>query len=146
MLKEVLFCDDQSQMLCAAEVKLRRHGLRVRRTQNGEEAWLAIQERRPDLVVTDCHLSYLGGVQLITRIRREPTTATLPILILTAQEVASFNSPASEIMQSTDVLCKPFSPRELCQRVQQVLEKSVSSRLPIADPQAFSNYPPATLR
>ena len=146
MLKQVLFCEDQSPMFRAAEVQLRRVGFHVRRVPNAEQAWHAIQESRPDLVVTDCPLADLEGRQLITRIRRNETTATLPVLILTTAGEPPFEIAAAGISGVTDVLCKPFSPRELCQRVQQALEKSSPAHLPISNRQSLTAFPPATIR
>ena len=124
MRKEVLFCDDESQILHAAEFKLRRVGFHVRRARNSEEAWNAIQARRPDLVVTDCQMSHLGGKQLIERIRSDERTATLPLLVLTVANDVALEEMAVSVHRTTHVLYKPFSPRELCQRIQQALEKA----------------------
>ena len=124
MLKEVLLCDDEPHILRAAEFKLKRAGFQVRCASDGEEAWRAIQDRCPDLVVTDCQMPRMDGLQLVARIRQHDKTAALPVLMLTAKGLELKQEISQDDMGVIDILFKPFSPRELCQRVQKALEKS----------------------
>ena len=122
MTKSVLLCDDELHILRAAEFKLKRAGLEVRCGSDGEEAWQLIQENQPDILVTDCQMPRLDGLGLIRRIRENPETTHLPIVMLTAKGFELSRGDLEEELGIAAILAKPFSPRELLECVQEVLE------------------------
>jgi two-component system, OmpR family, alkaline phosphatase synthesis response regulator PhoP len=119
--KRILLCDDEIHILRAAEFKLRRAGYDVVTAGNGEEGWQAIRERLPDMVVSDYQMPRLDGFGLVQRIRGCAETAHLPVMMLTAKGFELGHDELREKWGVIAVLAKPFSPRELLQRVEQVL-------------------------
>ena len=122
MTKSILLCDDEIPVLRAAEFKFQHAGYDVRTAGDGEEGWEAILARKPDIVITDCQMPRLDGFGLVRRIRENPATADLPVLMLTAK---GFELNRDELMLQwnvLDVIGKPFSPRGLLQRVEAILE------------------------
>ncbi len=120
MTKRVLLCDDEIHILRAAEFKLKRDGFEVICAENGEVAWEAILEQKPHVLVTDCQMPKLDGIGLVDRIRNHPEVADLPVLMLTAKSYE-----LAEEVQRLDiiaVIAKPFSPRELANKVAEVVE------------------------
>src|SRR5688572_23620648 len=85
MAPRVLLVDDELHILRAAEFKLKRQGYEVVCALDGEEAWERIGESRPDIVVTDCQMPRLNGLELIERIRQTPDLADLPVIMVTAK-------------------------------------------------------------
>jgi two-component system, OmpR family, alkaline phosphatase synthesis response regulator PhoP len=85
MTRRVLLCDDEIHILRAAEFKLKKAGYDVRTAGNGEEAWQAILLEQPDVLITDCQMPRLDGLGLVRRLRENPATAALPVLMLTAK-------------------------------------------------------------
>jgi two-component system phosphate regulon response regulator PhoB len=84
---------------------------------------MAIDERKPDLVLLDWMLPLVSGIEVCRQIRRRPETRDLPIIMLTARgeegdKVRALNSGAD------DYITKPFSPFELTARLQAVLRRS----------------------
>ena len=73
--KRILLCDDDLHILRAAEFKFKRAGFEVLCADDGEEAWRLIHERRPDIVITDCQMPRLSGLELALRIKTEPSLA-----------------------------------------------------------------------
>lgn len=83
---------------------------------DGAEALERVQTARPDLVVTDLSMPHVDGLELIRRLRSDPATATLPVIVLSAR--AGTDDVLSGIDTGADeYLVKPFSARELLARV-----------------------------
>ncbi len=121
MSKKVLLCDDEIHILRAAEMKVRRAGYDVRIAHDGEEAWEMIQSDLPDVLVTDVQMPRVDGFELSRRIRGNAATKDLPILMLTAK---CFELEQQEMMEKwgiVDIVPKPFSPRELLRRIDQIV-------------------------
>ncbi len=121
MSKKVLLCDDEIHILRAAEIKVSRSGYDVRIAHDGQEAWEAIQQDMPDVLVTDVQMPRLDGIGLTERIRANPATQNLPVLMLTAK---GFELGYSEMVRQwgiVGILAKPFSPRELVRLIDQIV-------------------------
>lgn len=88
---------------------------------DGEAAWAAILEQRPDLVLADVMMPKLDGLELLQRIRSDPATANLPVIMLSARSDEESRIKGME-MQADDYLTKPISARELQARIDTHLE------------------------
>ena len=122
MPKRVLLCDDEIHILRAAEFKLKRAGYDVRIAGDGEEAWQAVQQQKPDILITDYQMPRLDGFGLVRRLRENPGTEDLPVLMLTAEGFELSHDELAERWNVIAVIAKPFSPRELLQSVNKILE------------------------
>jgi two-component system, OmpR family, alkaline phosphatase synthesis response regulator PhoP len=123
MTKRILLCDDEIHIVRAAEFKLKKAGYDVQVTQDGLDAWNAIQERRPDLLITDFQMPRMDGVALIEKVRDNPATADLPIFMLTAKGFELSHEDLVGKWNVKEVIAKPFSPRELLQKVDAVFQE-----------------------
>jgi len=123
MGRSVLLCDDEIHILRAAEFKMKRAGHDVRIAGNGEEAWSMIEQRPPDIVVTDCQMPRLDGLGLIRRMRQYEPTKNLPVYMLTAKGFELSHEELKNELNILDIITKPFSPRELLARVEQALDE-----------------------
>ena len=126
MPQRILICDDEIHILRAAEFKLQRAGYEVEIAGDGQEAWERILANQPDLLVTDCQMPRLDGLGLIRRVRENPATRDLPVLMLSAK---GFELRAEDLARDWNVLkliAKPFSPRELLQTVEGILATAAS--------------------
>lgn len=121
MSHRVLLCDDEIHILRAAEFKLSRAGFDVVCKANGLEAWEEIQRQKPDILITDCQMPRLDGLELCKRIRENPATRDLPVLMLTAKGYELSHAEMKERYGILAVIAKPFSPRELLERVNETL-------------------------
>lgn len=120
----ILLCDDEYPILRAAEFKLNRAGYNVTCGNDGQEAWEIIQQRKPDLLVTDYQMPRMNGLELCKQVRSCAETSDLPIIMLTAK---GFELSLDDIQTEfgvIELLSKPFSPRELLQLVDDTLEPS----------------------
>lgn len=127
MGKRILLCDDEIHIVRAAEFKLKKGGYDVETANDGEEAWLAIQRQTPDMLITDCQMPRLDGFGLVEKVRDNPFTADMPIFMLTAKCFELSHEELAEKWNIIGVIAKPFSPRELLQRVNAVFQEKKSS-------------------
>jgi two-component system, OmpR family, alkaline phosphatase synthesis response regulator PhoP len=126
MTKSILLCDDEVHILRAAEFKFKRAGYDVRTAADGQEAWEAIQESVPDMVITDCQMPRLDGFGLVQKMRDDPKVANVPTIMLTAKGFELSQREMTEKWNVLAVLAKPFSPRELLQRVEAALREETA--------------------
>src|SRR3954449_457249 len=99
-----------------------REGYDIVRTADGDEALLLAEERTPDLVILDWMIEGVSGIEVCRRLRRRPSTAHVPIIMLTARGEESDRIRGLET-GADDSVTKPFSPRELLARVGAVLRR-----------------------
>jgi DNA-binding response OmpR family regulator len=121
MGKRILLCDDEAHILRAAEFKFKRAGYDVFCAFDGQDGWEQVLEHRPDIVVTDCQMPRLNGLQLAERIHATPETSGLPVIMLSAKGFELSGAELRERFGIRALLAKPFSPRELYQRVEATL-------------------------
>ena len=88
----------------------------VQTAEDGEEALVAVARRPPDLVLSDIMMPRLDGLGLLTRLRSNPRTSTLPIILLSARAGEEAQVEGLET-GADDYLTKPFTARELLARV-----------------------------
>ncbi len=101
----------------------------VRVAMNGEEAWEAVQRRLPDLILADVLMPVLDGIGLARRLRADPRTARVPIILMTAskkQDLLALGLDAG----TDDFLLKPFPPSELLDRLRGHGRPGAFPRLP----------------
>jgi DNA-binding response OmpR family regulator len=121
MSKRILLCDDEAHILRAAEFKFKRAGYEVFCASDGQEGWELLLAHRPDIVVTDCQMPRMNGLQLAERIKQTPETSGLPVIMLSAKGFELSPEDIREKFGIRALLAKPFSPRELFQRVEATL-------------------------
>ena len=126
----VLVVDDADEARDAARRALERAGFAVSEASDGEEALsvLAALTPPPDLVLLDLNMPGMGGLEVLTQIRR---TGTLPVIVLSGRGEESERVVALE-MGADDYVVKPFLVRELPARIRSVLRRcrpAPSSRL-----------------
>jgi two-component system phosphate regulon response regulator PhoB len=86
-------------------------------------AWEILRDNPPALVLLDWMLPDMSGIELLQRMRREPTLETVPVIMLTARSEESDRVRGLET-GADDYIVKPFSPRELCARIRNRLRIS----------------------
>ena len=114
-MSTILIVDDESSIRFLVRITLENAGHTVVEAHHGVAALERFGETRPDLVVTDLMMPVMGGHQLIERLRSDPETATIPIIVLSA------NSNL-EAEHADSALGKPFDPHALVDSVQTLIE------------------------
>jgi DNA-binding response OmpR family regulator len=123
--KKILVVDDDPEVIELLRFNLKKAGFAIGTAANGVEALMKVRSLSPDLILLDLMLPELDGFAVCETLRRNPLTASTPIVMLTAvpgalARLAGFESGATEFV------AKPFSPRELIQVIQNVLRGAIS--------------------
>lgn len=122
MSATVLVVEDEPHIQELVAVNLEHAGHRVVRVTSAEEAEAAIRDQLPDVLVLDWMLPGDSGLALARRLRSDPRTRELPILMLTARAMETDKVTGLEA-GADDFITKPFSPRELVARIKAVLRR-----------------------
>jgi DNA-binding response OmpR family regulator len=127
MRKKILVVDDDAELVELISFNLKQAGYSIGTACNGVEALKKTHSLEPDLIVLDVMMPELDGFAVCEILRRDPATVAVPIMMLTALSselgrLAGLGSGAS------DFVTKPFSPRLLVQRIEELLQKT--SNLP----------------
>jgi DNA-binding response OmpR family regulator len=117
----ILTVDDERDVTDLIQFHLAKAGYNVMTAGSGREALTIIQASPPDLILLDLMLPDIDGFGLCELLRRQPYTATIPVMILTAWVTTDARSLGLEL-GALDYLTKPFSPKELVERVRRLLD------------------------
>ena len=116
----VLLVDDEPNILLSLKFLMQKEGYEVLVAENGDEAMAIARQRLPDLVILDVMLPSPNGYEVCQAMRADPQLAGLYIMMLTAK-----SNPAERekglAMGADDYVSKPFSNRELVDKVRAVL-------------------------
>jgi DNA-binding response OmpR family regulator len=123
MPSRVLIVEDEPDIRDLVVHHLKREGYQVSAAASGEEALRQVQAAPPDLVLLDLMMPAMDGLEVCRRLRQDPATAMLPIVMLTAKGDEVDRVLGLEI-GADDYIVKPFSPKELLARVRALLRRS----------------------
>lgn len=125
MSTTILVVDDDAELRGAVERELTAHGFSVRGASNVAEALARIEEAPPEVLLTDLRMSDQDGIDLLRQTRAlAPTTRTV---LMSAYATAKDHQTATED-GAVRVLCKPFTPDELLEAIQQAIESGTGFR------------------
>jgi len=118
--RKVLVADDEIHIVHVVAIKLRNNGFEVISAANGAEAFELACEEKPDIIVTDFQMPVMTGVQFVEKLRQCEQTKDIPVIMLTARGFA-VEDGQKEDLQISELLSKPFSPKELLRSIEDIL-------------------------
>ena len=124
---DLLIVEDNPALGVVVQFNLERAGYNVTLAENGCVAWDLAQARDFQLVITDQQMPGMTGVELCQRLRGHPRYSQTPIIMLTAKGLELNLSDLRKRLRIAAVLPKPFSPRELTQKVAECLQESAQT-------------------
>ena len=119
---KILVVDDEPEAVELLEFNLKQAGFDVLTAEDGAEALKKARSALPSLIVLDLMLPEVDGLEVCKMLRRDQTTARIPIIMLTAK-AAEMDRIVGLELGAEDYITKPFSPRELVLRVKKVLQR-----------------------
>jgi two-component system phosphate regulon response regulator PhoB len=125
MKTKILVVDDEPDALELIEVNLKSAGFDVLRAASGREALEQARSALPALIILDVMLPEMDGLEVCKALRRDPKTAFIPIVMLTAR-VAEIDRVLGLELGADDYITKPFSPRELVLRIRNLLKRQAA--------------------
>jgi DNA-binding response OmpR family regulator len=117
-----LIAEDDRDIRELVAAKLRSSGYTVIAVADGTEALVQLREQRPDVALLDVMMPGISGLDIITELRADPMTASIPVILLSARS-QEFDVENGIAIGAADYVVKPFSPRELVLRVDAVLDR-----------------------
>lgn len=144
-MSRILIIDDDPTISELVTINLQMAGYDVSQAEDGEKGRALALQLRPDLIILDLMLPNVDGFTVCQRLRREPKTSEIPVLMLTAlgqtqDKIDGFNAGAD------DYLTKPFEVEEMLVRVRALLRRSVPrGESSIPKHTEILNYGPLTI-
>ena len=120
--RRVLVVEDERDILDLVRLYLEKEGYRTLSASSGAEALRVIKSDRPDLIVLDLMLPEMDGLEVCKRLRADPQTAMVPIIMLTAKAEES-DTIIGLALGADDYVTKPFSPNALVARVKALFRR-----------------------
>jgi two-component system phosphate regulon response regulator PhoB len=126
MKTKILVVDDEPDIIELVEFNLKSAGFEVLTAVDGAEAIEKARQLQPNLILLDLMLPEIDGMEVCKTLRREPATAGIPIIMLTAK-AAEIDRVLGLELGADDYVTKPFSPRELILRIKGILRRGQPS-------------------
>lgn len=121
-MSTILLAEDDPDIRHLVTIKLGRAGLDVVAVPDGFAALREAHRQPPDLVILDVRMPRMSGIEVCRELRAGRHTAAVPIIMLTAR-ARSADLEQAYAAGATDYVVKPFSPRDLLERVEAVLSR-----------------------
>ena len=138
--ESILLVEDEHDIRELLKFHLERENLAVEACEKGEEALAALKTRGVSLVLLDLMLPGIDGLEVCRRLKAQPETREIPIIMLTAKD-SEADIVAGLEMGAADYVCKPFSPRVLMARIRAVLRRPATDVLTDTAGPAIANGP-----
>jgi DNA-binding response OmpR family regulator len=130
MKPKILVVDDEPEALEVLGFKLSEAGFIPLLAKDGARALEYARDQHPALIVLDLMLPEIDGLEVCKILRRDPATAMIPLLMLTAR-AAEMDRVLGLELGADDYVTKPFSPRELVLRIKKLLARVKASDEPV---------------
>jgi two-component system alkaline phosphatase synthesis response regulator PhoP len=124
---KILVVDDEIYIVHILDFSLGMEGYEVITALDGEQALERMKVERPDLVVLDIMMPKLDGYEVCKQIKSNPATKQTPVILLSAKG-RNVDQKLGFDVGADDYITKPFSPRKLVERINQLLGQPVSER------------------
>jgi two-component system, OmpR family, alkaline phosphatase synthesis response regulator PhoP len=130
MEKKILVIEDDPATSRLVDYSLRREGYQVITAFNGLEGIRKARNEAPDLVILDVMLPGMDGFEICHRLREEPATANMPILMFSAKAQDADKSTGLKV-GADDYLCKPAAPADIVKKVSKMLAQKKDTPSPM---------------
>jgi len=123
MSETILVIEDEEDVSDLIRYHLKKNKHRVIVAGDGAEGLVLAAQERPDAIILDIMLPRLNGFEVAKKLKADPLTSGIPILILSAKGETESRIKGLEL-GADDYLPKPFSPRELLLRIKALLKRA----------------------
>lgn len=125
MTPRILVIEDEPLMLKALAFRLGKDGYEVFTASDGAVAMEMLNKSSYDLIITDIMLPFVGGLEIVSKIKSNPVTQNIPMIVLSAVGLENIVMEAFEL-GADDFITKPFNLNELSMRVRKQIRQHVS--------------------
>lgn len=121
--KRILCIEDETEMVDLIRLILGRRGFEVTGATGGVEGLQKVRQTTPDLVLLDLMMPDMDGWEVYQQIKADPTLRGIPVIIVTAKAQNVDRVLGLHIAKVDDYISKPFSPQELMDSVEKVINR-----------------------
>lgn len=133
--------EDIPNVLELLEVTLRFQGYEVISAQNGEEALKILEKENPALIITDILMPRLDGFALVQKLRNDPKTQTIPVIVLSATYVTPEDRAFVMSLGATQFIEKPIDTEEFLLTIAELLrQEQITIQRPLEQPRFYIGY------
>ena len=122
-LKCILCVEDEPEMIDLMRLILGRRGFEVKGANGGVEGLKMIRDSAPDLILLDLMMPDMDGWEVYQQLKADEKTKNIPVIVVTAKAQSIDKVLGLHIAKVDDYIAKPFSPQELLNSVEKVLQK-----------------------
>ena len=126
---KILVADDNPDHLRLLSTRLKDGGYQFIPAWDGEDALKKAREDPPDLILLDINMPKKDGFQVLEEIRSDPSTAHIPVIVITAARIGPKDMRDGLVLGADDYVIKPFDWRELAARIQSKLRVKLAEDL-----------------
>jgi two-component system, OmpR family, response regulator VicR len=120
--KRIICVEDEAEMIDLIRLILNRRGYEVLGANGGREGIELIRTQKPDLVLLDLMMSDMDGWEVYQQMKADEATKNIPVIVVTAKAQSIDKVLGLHIAKVDDYIAKPFSPQELLNSVEHVLQ------------------------
>lgn len=121
-MKCILCVEDEPEMIDLIRLILGRRGFEVKGANGGIEGLKMIREEKPDLVLLDLMMPDMDGWEVYQQLKADEATRSIPVIVVTAKAQSIDKVLGLHIARVDDYISKPFSPTELVESLDKVLQ------------------------
>ncbi len=121
----ILIVEDEESLLKLESILLTTRGYKVTGVSDGLAALKEIEQNKPDLILLDIMMPGIDGFEVCRRVKADPDTKDIPIIMLTAKKTSSDQARGIEVGADA-YLTKPFKSGKIIETIQGLLRKEVS--------------------
>ena len=121
-LKSILCVEDEPEMIDLIRLILGRRGFEVKGATGGVEGLKMLHKEKPDLILLDLMMPDMDGWEVYQQIKADEKTRDIPVIVVTAKAQSIDKVLGLHIAKVDDYIAKPFSPQELLDSIEKVLQ------------------------
>ena len=126
MVYKLLLADDSITIQKVVELILSEENFEIKSTNNGEEALAQIPSFKPDIILADIEMPKMNGYQLCEKIKQDPSTSSIPVILLTGA-FEPIDEELARQVKADDFIVKPFESQDLLSKVNSALGVSAAA-------------------
>jgi DNA-binding response OmpR family regulator len=125
MPRRVVVCiEDEPDVSELIRIIVQRQGFDFKAEKTGEKGLATVQQTKPDLVLLDLMMPGLDGWTVYDRLKADPDTANIPIIVVTARAYYDQRVAQMRTANADNLVTKPFGPAQLIETIDRVLRRS----------------------
>ena len=120
--KTIMVVDDNRGLVDVLRIRLESQRFNVRCAYSGKDLFAGLEELKPDLILLDIMMPQMDGLEVLTRLKNDPDTASIPVILLTAK--GQYEDVLGGYKMGADsYITKPFTVRQLLTGIKMLLSK-----------------------